>query len=63
MTSSSAPEATRPNLLAEAGVLDAWRSHFETSQRLVGLLDAELRKRLARELVPVARTRRRRRAR
>ena len=44
MTSSSAPEATRPNLLAEAGVLNAWRSHFETSQRLVGLLDAELRR-------------------
>ncbi|MGW9826859.1 winged helix-turn-helix transcriptional regulator [Brevibacterium sp. CS2] len=32
-----------PNLLAEAGVLDAWRSYLETSQRLIGHLDTELR--------------------
>lgn len=58
MTSSSAPEiggipvgggaaaggaGTGPNLLAEAGVLDAWRSYLETSQRLIGYLDTELR--------------------
>lgn len=58
MTSSSVPEtggipvggaaaaggpAAGPNLLAEAEVLEAWRSYLETSQRLIGHLDTELR--------------------